>query len=1013
MAGSFLDEDFGISDFILLKDINVQSFIDNLRIRHANKKVYTYIGEVVVSVNPYEQVAMYDKNFVNMYKGREIYERPPHIFAIADAAYKAMKRRGRDTCIVISGESGAGKTEASKIIMRYISEVTGVSGQGEVRRVTNILLNSNAVLEAFGNAKTNRNDNSSRFGKYMDINFDFKADPVGGHIDNFLLEKSRVVKQQKGERNFHSFYQLLFGADSAILSELGLSKEPQVYHYLNQGDTKVASIDDKTDFQQVQAALGVTGFSKEQKKTIWRMVAAVLHLGNIDYEEKDNDECELKSTSKAGVRKLADLLSVDEGDAIKTLTSRTVSGGGDIIAKGHSIDHAVYARDAFAKALYERLFTFIVSGVNKAMKVPNGRGELHSKATVIGVLDIYGFEIFDNNSFEQFCINYCNEKLQQLFIQLVLQQEQAEYESEGIGWVHVDYFDNSVICSLIDTSRTGIIALLDECCLMAGNVKDKHFLENMNKHLSSHKHYTSRALSKADKSLQPDEDFKIQHYAGHVTYKAVGFMDKNKDLLFQDFKRLLYNSRDPIVKNMWPEGKQKLAEVNKRPPTAGTTFKESMFNLVNTLKSKEPYYVRCIKPNETKSSSQFNEERVQHQVEYLGLLENVRVRRAGFAFRQKIDLFVSRYKMLCKDTWPVWRSDPRDGVIKILNSHNLASDVQLGKTKVFIKTPQTVFTLETKRQESIPGLVILLQTVTRAALARKRYKRTLAATKIVGTYRKYKLRSYILKVCKMFQMVRSMKHENYMRNAAWPSAPPSLAKWLQIAQNLHQQFWAKMKLKEKPDSLSMEELKMKCLTYDLLDRRRKEWGLNRPWHKNYIALENGNNRSLLQRHSILRMKDNCGDILFACFAYKTNHRNQSNRRVLLITERVIYRLDCNSFKVIKAGQQISGVTGMTITPGEDQLAIIHTDTQNDYVVCLDTNEERVGHLIGVLSTATMNITKKTLNLRVDQQPSCMVNGNQKFIKVAVGQTGTMGFKKDGNGLILNFPLQNRPLPSVP
>lgn len=266
----------------------------------------------------------------------------------------------------------------------------------------------------------------------------------------------------------------------------------------------------------------------------------------------------------------------------------------------------------------------------------------------------------------------------------------------------------------------------------------------------------------------------------------------------------------------------------------------------------------------------------------------------------------------------------------------------------------------------------------------------------------------------MFENVRSMKNENYMKTAVWPSAPPSLAKWLQIAKNFHQQFWAKMKLQEKPESLSLEELKLKCLTYDLIDRRRKEWGLSRTWHKNYLALENGNNRGLLQRHSILRMKDNCGDILFASFAYKTNHRNQSNRRIFLVTERIIYRLDCNSFKVIKTGQPISGVTGMTVTPGEDQLAVIHTDSQNDYVICLDSTEERIGHLVGVVSMAMKNLTQKMLNLKVDQQPTCMVNGNQKFIKVAVGGSGgAMGFKKDGNGFILNFPLQNRPLPSVP
>ncbi|KAH9513378.1 Unconventional myosin-Id, partial [Bulinus truncatus] len=279
MAGIHEGPEFGIGDFVLLRELSLDAFMENLKHRFEKSKIYTYIGEVVVSVNPYKQLDIYNSSYVQEYKDREIYERPPHIFALADNAHKTMKRQAKDTCIVISGESGSGKTEASKIIMRYIAAVTNTSGQREVERVKDVLIKSNNILEAFGNAKTNRNDNSSRFGKYMDINFDFKGDPIGGHINNYLLEKSRVIYQQPGERNFHSFYQLLSGAQDAMLNEFRLTRDPQRYTFINQGgDSRVGSINDKQDFRGVMDALKATGFTPDEISTAWKIVAAILHL---------------------------------------------------------------------------------------------------------------------------------------------------------------------------------------------------------------------------------------------------------------------------------------------------------------------------------------------------------------------------------------------------------------------------------------------------------------------------------------------------------------------------------------------------------------------------------------------------------------------------------------------------------------------------------------------------------------------------------------------------------------
>ncbi|XP_027020173.1 unconventional myosin-Ib isoform X4 [Tachysurus fulvidraco] len=733
---SLLDNMIGVGDMVLLEPLSEETFIGNLKKRFEHNEIYTYIGSVVISMNPYKALPIYTADKVEEYRNRNFYELSPHIYALADEAYRSLRDQEKDQCILITGESGAGKTEASKLVMSYVAAVCG-KGQ-EVNKVKEQLLQSNPVLEAFGNAKTVRNDNSSRFGKYMDIEFDFKGDPLGGVISNYLLEKSRVVKQPRGERNFHIFYQLLSGASDETLKKLKLDRDFSKYNYLSLDSATVNGLDDAANFRTVRNAMQIVGFMEDEVQSVLELVAAVLKLGNIEFkpESRVNGFDESRVKDKNDLKEMCELLGIDQSVLERAFSFRTVEAKMEKVSTTLNVAQAYYARDALAKNLYSRMFSWLVNRINESIKA-----QTKARKKVMGVLDIYGFEIFEDNSFEQFIINYCNEKLQQIFIELTLREEQEEYVREGIEWTNIEYFNNAIICDLIENNQNGILAMLDEECLRPGTVTDETFLDKLNTVCAEHQHFESR-LSKNSKFLTdhslPHNCFRIQHYAGKVLYRVEGFVDKNNDLLYRDLSQAMYKANHSLMKLLFPEGNP--AKVNlKRPPTAGFQFKASVSTLMRNLQTKNPNYIRCIKPNDKKLAQIFTDSLVCHQVNYLGLMENVRVRRAGYAFRQAYEPCLERYKMLCKQTWPHWKGPARDGVEVLLKNLEVPEEeFAYGRSKIFIRNPRTLFFLEEKRRQCLENLATLVQKIYRGWKCRKHFLLLKKSQVVVAAwYRRY------------------------------------------------------------------------------------------------------------------------------------------------------------------------------------------------------------------------------------------------------------------------------------
>eukprot|EP00451_Oxyrrhis_marina_P019407 CAMPEP_0204351698 /NCGR_PEP_ID=MMETSP0469-20131031/31310_1 /ASSEMBLY_ACC=CAM_ASM_000384 /TAXON_ID=2969 /ORGANISM="Oxyrrhis marina" /LENGTH=1139 /DNA_ID=CAMNT_0051338297 /DNA_START=33 /DNA_END=3453 /DNA_ORIENTATION=+ len=718
----------GISDMVLLRKLSNAGITENLRVRHREGLIYSSVGPVLVVVNPYTwlqvpgtKLSIYSPEVMKLYSFKSRLDVPPHIFATAEAAFRQLVLEEESQCVIISGESGAGKTEASKQIQNYVAAVSG-GGDG-VEQVKTIFLQSNQVLEAFGNAKTLRNNNSSRFGKYLEILFDRAGRPVGGRCRNYLLEKRRVVRPGRGERSFHIFYQLMRASDK-VRSTFGLGDDPSVFQYLAcSGAFDVPGVDDAAEFESTLSSLTAIGIPPKRSKAILRCVAAVLHIGNVAFLGKlveGADGCHMEDSQ--ALDSFSSLMGVDAAaldHVMRTRRFETMAPGGAVETYDvpQNVAQASAARDGLAKAVFERLFDHIVACLNALLESQQSEMTSSEDLRSIGVLDIYGFEIFEKNGFEQLCINYVNESLQQIFIELTLRAEQEEYQRERIQWTPITFCDNKDVQVLIEGRRPpGIFAILDDTTRTAhaqdGRQVDAKFLDEL-----------CRAHANNVRFNRSGKGFCIEHYAGSVRYDIDSFGEANKDRLAQDVIVLMQQSKFQFVQSLFPE----VVDSNDRrlEPTAGNKMVKQCGALMKALKDCTPHYVRCIKSNDKKAAMEFDTSRVEHQVTYLGLLENVQVRRAGFAYRAEFPRFLERFKILSSETYPaVYRGSDRDGCTAICTAaksklRTLAEDVQMGKTMIFLRRPETFFGLERLREKRVGGYAARIQKRWRAFVSRR------------------------------------------------------------------------------------------------------------------------------------------------------------------------------------------------------------------------------------------------------------------------------------------------------
>ncbi|XP_035484376.2 unconventional myosin-Va isoform X6 [Scophthalmus maximus] len=718
----------GENDLTALSYLHEPAVLHNLKVRFVDSKlIYTYCGIVLVAINPYETLPIYGTDIINAYSGQNMGDMDPHIFAVAEEAYKQMARDERNQSIIVSGESGAGKTVSAKYAMRYFATVSGSASEANVEQK---VLASNPIMEAIGNAKTTRNDNSSRFGKYIEIGFDTRFRIIGANMRTYLLEKSRVVFQADEERNYHIFYQLCASSHLPEFKTLKLSSAND-FLYTRQGRSPViVGVDDTKELNATRNAFMLLGINESYQMGLFRVLAAILHLGNVEIKDRDSDSSVIAPNNRH-LTAFCELVGVTYQDMTQWLCHRKLKTAAETYIKPLPRLQATNARDALSKHIYAKLFNWIVEHVNKAL-ITNVK-----QHSFIGVLDIYGFETFEINSFEQFCINYANEKLQQQFNMHVFKLEQEEYMKEQIPWTLIDFYDNQPCINLIE-AKMGILDLLDEECKMPKGSDDSWAQKLYNTHL--------KTCSLFEKPRMSNRAFIIQHFADKVEYQCDGFLEKNKDTVNEEQINVLKASKkfDLLVELFQDEhpatsptgqvagtggrtrlsikpdkSREKSSKEHKK--TVGCQFRNSLQMLMETLNATTPHYVRCIKPNDFKLAFTFDPKRAVQQLRACGVLETIRISAAGFPSRWTYQEFFSRYRVLMKqkDVLPDKRLTCRNVLEKLVEDQD---KYQFGKTKIFFRAGQVAY-LEKLRADKLRAACIRIQKTIRCWLARKKYLR--------------------------------------------------------------------------------------------------------------------------------------------------------------------------------------------------------------------------------------------------------------------------------------------------
>ncbi|KAF9382462.1 Myosin type-2 heavy chain 1 [Podila verticillata] len=712
----------GTEDLTNLSYLNEPAVLSNIKTRYSHCNIYTYSGIVLIAANPFARVNLYTQDIIQAYSGRKRGELEPHLFAIAEDAYRCMIRDEKNQTIVVSGESGAGKTVSAKFIMRYFAtaddgEKDKDADKAGMSETEEQILATNPIMEAFGNAKTTRNDNSSRFGKFTEIQFDKERNIIGARIRTYLLERSRLVYQPEHERNYHIFYQLVAGAPPSEKKELDLQSIQQ-FHYLKQGGvTVINGVDDAAEFEITQRALSTIGISVQVQWYIFRLLAALLHIGNIqvtgrnDAMISDDDPSLLVATKVLGI-------SLPEFK--KWLVKKQITTRSEKIVSNLKPDQSLIVRDSVAKYIYSSLFDWLVNNINASLSSEAVASQIHS---FIGVLDIYGFEHFKKNSFEQFCINYANEKLQQEFNQHVFKLEQEEYIREKIDWKFIEFSDNQPCIEMIE-GKLGVLSLLDEESRLPSG-SDQGWCNKLFTQLGTEKHkkwFTKPRFS--------NSAFTISHYAHDVTYECEGFLEKNKDTLPDELLNLIKNSENEFLEEVLmisatigaggSLSDDKRKSVINRKPTLGSIFKGSLIQLMDTINSTNVHYIRCLKPNEAKQPWAFDAPMVLGQLRACGVLETIRISCAGYPSRWSFPEFVERYYMLVNSAH--WGFDTQKMCSAILESSIKEADkYQVGLTKIFFRAGLLAF-MEKLRTDKLNMYATLIQKNMRRFVCQKRYQ---------------------------------------------------------------------------------------------------------------------------------------------------------------------------------------------------------------------------------------------------------------------------------------------------